>query len=124
MLFLEKERQVAVGLTAYPLRDGYEFKGKDQTNAYKDFKDISKEVVEWGCPDFSQWPLGAIGCLGGVSEDDLYEIIFPLVIMRQLSVEMKKNNARFRVMIIYESQIGRFVTEIDSDTLKKLGIIE
>jgi hypothetical protein len=129
LLFLEApadflETRVSVGLTVYPLETGYEFKGTDHTGTYKNYTDLSKKIVEWGCPDVNEWPLDSREILDGVSEEDLCNTVFPLSIMRQVSAEMKKNDAKFKVMIIYESQIGRFVKEIDADTLKKIGIIE
>lgn len=118
------ETRVSVGLTAYPLEPGYEFKGTDHAGIYKNYTDLSNKMVEWGCPDINEWPLDSREILDDVSEEDLRNTVFPLSIMRQVSAEMKKNDVKFKTLIIYESQIGRFAQEIDADTLKKLGIIE
>ncbi|HRZ51083.1 MAG TPA: hypothetical protein P5080_03535 [Candidatus Paceibacterota bacterium] len=118
----EQTMVVSVGVTAYPLAAGYSFKGKDKTGRFKTSEDIERKVAEWVCPMVIYWPWEQQKLLDGVAEDDLTEIIFPLVVMREMAAELKRNNAGFKAMLIYESQTGRQTLDLERGTLSQLGI--
>lgn len=122
--WIDRTMIVSVGTTAYPLASGYSFNGKDETGRFTVSQDIEGKLAEWACPPISQWPWELQKMLDDVSEDDLLKIIFPLASMKKIADELASHNAKFKVMAIYESRIGRQAHEIGEEALAQLGIIK